>query len=314
MKFSIVMPSYKSQYLQEAIESVLSQTYCDFELIIVDDCSPEDLKSIVEIFNDSRVKYFRNSSNYGALHLVENWNNSLNFCSGDYIINMGDDDRLLPCCLEEYVKLMDKYPELDVYHAKTQIIDENGDVFLLQDSRPEWESMYSMMYRIWNYDKHQYIGDFCIARRWLVENNGYVKFPYALNSDWSTVILAANRKGIANGNVSMFQYRKNRYSISRTQNIRTVAESLVDIQNFYLSLLQEKAIHNEDEVTRLILLTQCPIYYQRAFLKYISEDLKNTYNVIGFFKHWSMYIEYFGLSKKKLIKVIIKRLIYCVFD
>lgn len=309
MKFSIVIPSYKSRYLSEAIESVLTQTYCDFELIIVDDCSPEDLKSIVDTFNDNRIQYHRNPSNYGAQHLADNWNNCIKYCSGDYIINMGDDDRLLPCCLEEYTKLIIKYPDLNVFHAKTQIIDEDGEVFLLQDSRPEWESMYSMMYRIWNYDKHQYIGDFCISKTWLTQNGGYINYPYALNSDWSTATLAASKKGIANGNIPMFQYRQNRYSISRTQNIRTVAETIVDIRDFYMSLLSEPSDSEDDEIIRTLLLCQCPKYYQRAFLNYISEDLKNTSNLLEFYRHWSTYIGYFDISLKTLMKVILKKFI-----
>lgn len=61
MKFSITIPTYKSRYLKEAIESVVSQTYTDWELIIVDDCSPEDLPSIVQPFlTDSRIRFYRN--------------------------------------------------------------------------------------------------------------------------------------------------------------------------------------------------------------------------------------------------------------
>ena len=63
MKFSITIPAYKQKYLYEAIESCLVQSYKDFELIVVDDASPEDLKSIVDMFSDPRLRYFRNKKN-----------------------------------------------------------------------------------------------------------------------------------------------------------------------------------------------------------------------------------------------------------
>lgn len=69
MKFSITIPAYKQKYLYEAIESCLAQTYEDFELIIVDDASPEDLKSVVDQFDDKRIRFYRNEKNCGALNV-----------------------------------------------------------------------------------------------------------------------------------------------------------------------------------------------------------------------------------------------------
>lgn len=80
MKFSVAIPAYKRRYLYEAITSVLSQTYQEFELIIVDDCSPEDIKSVVDQLTDGRIRYYRNERNCGAENVVDNWNICLNYC------------------------------------------------------------------------------------------------------------------------------------------------------------------------------------------------------------------------------------------
>ena len=129
MTFSVTIPTYKARFLDEAIKSVISQTYQDWQLIIVDDCSPEDLKGIMEPFlNDERISYYRNEKNCGAVYVVDNWNICLSHCIGDYVICIGDDDRLLPSCLEDLSKMIDKYPDLNVYHLQTEIIDENGQV------------------------------------------------------------------------------------------------------------------------------------------------------------------------------------------
>lgn len=58
MKFSITIPAYKAKFLKECIDSILSQTYNDFELIIVNDASPEYLDSIINGYSDSRIRYY----------------------------------------------------------------------------------------------------------------------------------------------------------------------------------------------------------------------------------------------------------------
>lgn len=105
MLFSVLIPAYKGQYLEEAIASVVAQTYSDWELVIVNDASPEDLTSIVNRFDDSRIRYYENKQNCGAENVVDNWNICLSYAQGDYVICMGDDDRLLPNCLQEYATL-----------------------------------------------------------------------------------------------------------------------------------------------------------------------------------------------------------------
>lgn len=63
---SIAIPAYKKKFLADAIQSVLNQSIQDFELIIVNDKSPEDIDSVVEHFNDKRIRYFTNETNLGG--------------------------------------------------------------------------------------------------------------------------------------------------------------------------------------------------------------------------------------------------------
>ena len=90
--FSFVLPAYKAQLLKEAIASILSQTYQNFEVVIVDDASPEDLEAIVSEFNDSRVRYYKNEQNICGMDLVKQWNHCLAFATCDYVILAADDD------------------------------------------------------------------------------------------------------------------------------------------------------------------------------------------------------------------------------
>lgn len=217
-KFSIAIPAYKSTYLADAIESCINQSYSNFEVIIVDDASPEDLYSIVCKYTDKRIHYYRNEKNCGALNVVDNWNICLSHCSGDYVICMGDDDKLLPCCLEEYTKLIEKYPGLGIYHGWTEIIDEESKFYKIQERRPEWESVYSMIWHKLEKNRKVYIGDWLFDVKQLRADGGFYKIPMAWGSDEVSSYRAAIPKGCANTQTLCFQYRENRHTLSRSNN------------------------------------------------------------------------------------------------
>ena len=220
MKYSVTIPAYKAQFLKEAIDSILAQTICDFEVIILDDASPENIDEIVSSYADSRIRYYKNEKNVGAVDVVDNWNKLLELSNGEFFICMGDDDKLAPNCLEEYGKLMEKHPGLAVYHARTMMIDENSKFCDLQEERPEWQSVYSL---IWHYtfkEGIQFVGDFLYETTSLRERGGFYKLPMAWGSDCVTSFIAASERGIANTQVPIFFYRTNRFSITKSSNQR----------------------------------------------------------------------------------------------
>ena len=92
MKYSFVLPAYKAAFLREAIDSILAQSYPDFELIIVNDKSPEDLASIVDSYHDERIQYYVNAQNIGGHDLVAQWNHCITYATGKYLILASDDD------------------------------------------------------------------------------------------------------------------------------------------------------------------------------------------------------------------------------
>lgn len=214
---SITIPSFKKKFLKEAIKSIVAQTYDNWELIIVDDASPEDIKSTVSQFPDTRIRYYRNANNLGALNVVDNWNKCLELCKGDYVICMGDDDMLPECALMEYTKLIEKYPKLNVYHALTIVINEDGDIIGRQRNRPEYQTAEQLILHRWLGDI-QFIGDFCYSVKHLRQHGGYYKLPLAWASDDITAVRAAEENGIANMQIPGFMYRQNSLSISSSNN------------------------------------------------------------------------------------------------
>lgn len=112
-KVSVLVPSYNSaHFLDETIQSVLDQTYNDFELIIVDDQSKDNTDEVIEKYvHDQRVSYYKNSNNLG---LVGNWNKCLTYAKGEYIKFLMCDDKFHPELLEKYVAAMEQYPNVSL--------------------------------------------------------------------------------------------------------------------------------------------------------------------------------------------------------
>lgn len=245
ISFSITIPAYKSNFLKECIESVVAQTYQDYQLIILNDNSPEDIDGIMHQFDDSRIKYFKNKENCGAINVVDNWNKCLSMATGDYVMCIGDDDKLCPTCLEEYVRLINKYPDLNIYHGLTKIIDENGNFKRMQEPRPEREGMFSMIYGRLRNLREQFIGDWLIRTQFLKDNGGYVKYPLAWGSDDMTAYLAAKDRGVANSDVVMFQYRENSRTISNTGNVLVKLESINSFMNDLKKLINDESLSKD---------------------------------------------------------------------
>lgn len=103
---SIIMPAYNCErFIAEAIRSVLSQTYTDWELIIVDDCSTDNTAQIVASFDDTRIVYQRNEKNMGA---ALTRNKALQIAKGHYIAFLDADDLWTPEKLEHQIAFMEK--------------------------------------------------------------------------------------------------------------------------------------------------------------------------------------------------------------
>lgn len=101
---SIIMPSYNTaKFIRETIESVQAQTYTNWELIIVDDCSSDDTDAVVSEFTDLRIHYFKNEKNSGA---AVSRNRALREAKGRWIAFLDSDDLWMPDKLEKQIRFM----------------------------------------------------------------------------------------------------------------------------------------------------------------------------------------------------------------
>ena len=94
MLFSVLLPTHdRLEYLRYAVESVRRQDEADWELIVSDNDSTDDIAGFVQSLGDERVRYVRTDR---FVPVTENWNNALRHSRGDYVVMLGDDDALLP--------------------------------------------------------------------------------------------------------------------------------------------------------------------------------------------------------------------------
>ncbi|MBN9697633.1 MAG: glycosyltransferase family 2 protein [Zoogloea sp.] len=136
-RVSVCIPAWcGGDFLEAAIRSVLAQTWTDFELLVIDDCSPDDTaERLTRYTADPRVKYIRNSKNLGP---QGNWNRCLSEAQGAYIKILPHDDLIAPNCLEQQVKALDTHPQAVLAFASRSILGK-GDTPLFTKRTP-WKT------------------------------------------------------------------------------------------------------------------------------------------------------------------------------
>lgn len=138
-KVSVILTSYNhGKYIREAIESVLNQTFTDFELIIWDDVSNDNSWEIICSYDDDRIKAYRNDQNMGG----GNINRALEVVSGEYIAIHHSDDIWELDKLKKQVAFLDAHSEIGAVFTWVQFINEHGDKYegnwFNQEDKSQW--------------------------------------------------------------------------------------------------------------------------------------------------------------------------------
>ena len=123
---SVCIPTYRgAAHIAETIESVLAQSFADFELVIVDDASPDETGQVVARYRDARLRYVRSECNAGV---EENWNRCLRFARGRYFKLLPHDDLIAPDCLARQVAVLeaDRDERLALVFCARRIIDSRS--------------------------------------------------------------------------------------------------------------------------------------------------------------------------------------------
>jgi glycosyltransferase involved in cell wall biosynthesis len=128
LPLTVLMSVYNgSAYLREAIDSILSQSFTQFEFLIIDDCSTDNSWQILQEYadRDSRIRLFQNQQNLG---LTKSLNRGLTLAQGNYIARQDADDIALPDRLKQQVDVLNQQPEVVLVSCELEWIDEAGEL------------------------------------------------------------------------------------------------------------------------------------------------------------------------------------------
>jgi len=121
---SVCIPTYnRSRYLLDCIKSILRQSFSDYELIIVDDCSTDNTSEVVHKFKDSRIRYLRNDENVGQMM---NLNKCLDVATAEFICVFHDDDVYDPQILEKHLRVFSSNERIGLAHTAVWLLTEDG--------------------------------------------------------------------------------------------------------------------------------------------------------------------------------------------
>lgn len=296
---SVLMPAYNSdKYIASAIESILNQTYRDFEFIIIDDGSTDNTFSILSKYNDKRIKIYRNKENIG---LIDTLNLGLDLCKGEYIARMDADDISHQNRFEKQVEYLEKNKDCVCVGSWYKILGTNNVAKLcINDQEIRCKLFFESSFG------HPTV----VFRKNLVNGIKFDKsFPHA--EDYKFWVDISNEGKLANIPEVLLEYRIHNQQVSNlyrqeqvesTNKIRIeqlkslVGEVTKDDIDFHLNLLYENPILDKEKAIEWIslLIHKNIIYDQKLFSSILIRKLLNAT---------------VGDNETRLFKLIIKRTI-----
>ena len=208
---SIIMPSYNTaQYISDSINSVLSQTYENWELIIVDDCSTDNSIEVIKAFEDSRIILLKNQKNSGAA-LSRNY--ALREAKGKWIAFLDSDDIWLPNKLSDQIE----YMENNNYHfsyTNYAEIDSNGKRTGIIVTGPKVITRINM---------NNYCWPGCLTVMYDARTVGLIQISdIKKNNDYAMWLKVCEKEDCYLLNEELALYRRGREGSVSTHNIRTM--------------------------------------------------------------------------------------------
>lgn len=180
---TIAIPTYnREKYIKQSINSVLDQTYKNFELLILDNCSTDNTGKIVKNISDIRIRYLKNERNIG---MINNWNKCVELAEGDYLIILGDDDKLYPEFLEHSLTAHQDNPKIGFSFTHCNKVDPDGKYLMrwgYQFTPSGCLTDYKYLYYTINYDCCLTNSSTVLINKKVFKKVGLFETPYGANT------------------------------------------------------------------------------------------------------------------------------------
>ncbi len=298
-KISVLMSCYNhDKFVGEAIESVLNQSFEDFELLIIDDNSTDKTFDIVNSFKDPRIKAFRNEKNFG---MVFNTNSLIKKSSGEYIAIINSDDSWLPEKLQKQLDFLENNENYGACFTIANIVNESGESIKnnIQESLKYLEFDRFGFLNYFFFYNNPLCYPSVLIRKKVFDKTMLFNPAYIILLDiemWIRICLAGFEIKILNESLTNFRILKNGRNLS-SKNHKTVIRNNLEFKEIYKSY---QAIINYNEFIKIF-----PEYEKIAIA---NKNLAGYYYLIDF-----CYKKYFiGDSKanQKNIKNFIVEFIH----
>lgn len=228
---SIITPSYNTaNFISQTIESVLNQTYTNWEMIIIDDCSTDNTKEVVTKYKDSRIMYIENEKNLGA---AISRNRALKIAKGEWIAFLDSDDLWDKSKLEKQLKFMRTHNCFFSY-TNYREINEDNDVINQCISGPNYINKRKM---------YQYCWPGCLTVMYNAKKIGIIQIGnLKKNNDYAIWLKAIRKADCLLLNETLASYRKRNGSISNQSFYKLIKHhyylfKLGEHKNIFISLL-----------------------------------------------------------------------------
>lgn len=225
----------KEAFLKSAIDSILSQTFSDFEFVIRDNCSNDSSVSIIESYSDSRITFSRNSRNLGPVPSI---NICLESAQGEYIVFAHGDDIWEPDFLETSINAFKQFPDAKISHALAHSIDENGLIQRLECPTPPPPS-HTLFSHIEALD-HLFKGTWIRMTTAMLHKSvmKYIDVRYIYSGDWNLWLsIASSEAQFVLINKPLVYYRTS--AASETSRGITTGEMVIEdflvLRNFFIT-------------------------------------------------------------------------------
>lgn len=277
MKVSVVMPAYNAETtIAGAIESILGQSFKDFEFIIIDDGSVDSTEKIIKDYaqKDKRIKLYKNKFNKGVTGAL---NTGVIVARGEYIARMDSDDISLPQRFETQVKFMDNNPEIGVAGSWYENFGEiEGVKKLFTD--PEQIKVYMILHGAIAHPTAMF------RRKLFLDNNLLYNLDFTYGQDYDLWVRASEVTKVSNVAEVLLKYRihkKNvgsQHSLIQRRSVETVQRRIIHNLGIYPTY-QEMEIHyalaswNSQTLTKI--LPQVLAWMQKIIA---YNHVKNIYN------------------------------------
>ena len=220
---SVLLPVYNAdEYIKASIDSILVQTFADFELIIINDGSTDLSETIILSIQDERIKYSRNATNIG---IVGTLNKAIGLASGKYIARMDADDISVKDRLEKQVAFLEKNPDIGLCGSQLRVLGENR---LLE--YPILNAAIKFDFLIYNAIAHPAV---MFRKQLLIDSQLFYEPEYFPAEDYRLWVKLAAQSDFYNFPEPLLEYRLHHASVSHSQR-KKQEEKVNEIRAYYL--------------------------------------------------------------------------------